>query len=250
MIVIVGIGQLGGVFARGFLRLARPVVPVVRGQRMSDVAQAFAEPEMVLIAVAERDLPDVMADLPKAWRDRVALIQNELLPADWQQVGLMPTVMSVWFEKRKTFEPRVLRPSVAYGPHAGLLVEALAALDVPAEVLPSADALTFELVIKNIYILAKNAAGLEVGGTGRTLWAEHRPLAERLVAESLELQQALTGQTFDAALVVAKVEEGFAGGLDQKNAGRSAPARVERAVALADRLGCTVPTLRKIRAKS
>ncbi|MFP5339503.1 MAG: hypothetical protein ACLGIW_13590, partial [Gammaproteobacteria bacterium] len=37
-----------------------------------------------------------------AWRPRVALIQNELLPRDWEKYRYEhPTVISVWFEKKQ-----------------------------------------------------------------------------------------------------------------------------------------------------
>ena len=246
MIVVVGLGQLGGVFARGFLRLGHPVVPVHRDSDVSVLAQTWSAPELVLVAVGEKDLADALSDLPAPWRHRVGLVQNELLPGDWEGILSRPTVMSVWFEKRETFEARVMRPSPVYGPQSDLMADALAAMGIPAQALPDADRLLFELVVKNVYILAKNAAGLAVGGDGRSLWSAHADLAEGLVDEALAVQEAVTGQTFDRAAVVAAVREGFDGGPEQKNLGRSAPARVARAVALANAHRVAVPTLRRL----
>ena len=253
---VIGLGQLGGVFARGFLRCGRPVVPVVRGVPVVDAMQAWrssggAEPHLVLVAVGERDLPVVLDTMVDEWRDRIVLIQNELLPDDWLSRGFEhPTVMSVWFEKRKTFEPKVLRPSPVFGPLAPTLAEALAPFDIPVREVPDHDALVLELVVKNVYILVKNAAGLAVGGTGRTLWANHAALAEILVDEALTMQAALTERAFDTSVVHAAVREGFDGGPDQSNAGRSAPARVTRALAQADMYRLAVPTLRRIAEES
>ena len=54
-VIVVGMGEMGSVFARGFLRLGYPVYPVVRGIDMNAVEDRLGEPELVIIAVAERD---------------------------------------------------------------------------------------------------------------------------------------------------------------------------------------------------
>ncbi len=79
-IVIIGIGELGGVFARAFLRNGYPVYPVTRNMNISDPANSIPQPELVLVAVAEKDFKTVMATIPAAWRNFTGLLQNELLP--------------------------------------------------------------------------------------------------------------------------------------------------------------------------
>ena len=79
-IVIVGIGELGGVFAKAFLRNNYPVYPVTRSMNISDQAVRMPQPELVLVAVAEKDFKAVMTTIPGAWRNCTGLIQNELLP--------------------------------------------------------------------------------------------------------------------------------------------------------------------------
>ena len=37
-IVVVGVGEIGSVFARGFMRCGHPVIPVIRDMKMIDVA--------------------------------------------------------------------------------------------------------------------------------------------------------------------------------------------------------------------
>ena len=139
-VVLVGVGEMGGVFARGILRVGHPVIPVTRNSNMQDVATAYPQPQLVLVSVAENDLHATLAQLPPVWHDRVGLLQNELLPRDWQQHHFTnPTVISVWFEKKKGQDAKVLIPSPVYGPQAGLLVAALAALDIPAVTLNSED---------------------------------------------------------------------------------------------------------------
>ena len=63
-IVIIGIGELGGVFAKSFLRNGFPVYPVVRSMNMSDEARNLPNPQLVLVAVAEKDLQSVITNIP------------------------------------------------------------------------------------------------------------------------------------------------------------------------------------------
>ena len=150
-VVVIGIGEMGGVFARGFLRAGYPVFPATRQSDLAEVARAIPTPELVLVAVAENDLHGVLEQLPPAWFQRIGLLQNELLPGDWEQYGFaQPTVISVWFEKKKGQDVKVLIPSPAFGKQAGLLQEALGSIDIPVRVLDSATELLFELVIKNV----------------------------------------------------------------------------------------------------
>ena len=101
-VILIGVGEMGGVFARGLLRTGHTVVPVTRGTDVQALASEIPAPLMVLVAVAEADLHAVLESVPPGWRERLALLQNELLPRDWKQHGLdAPTVISVWFEKNK-----------------------------------------------------------------------------------------------------------------------------------------------------
>jgi prephenate dehydrogenase len=72
-VVIVGIGEMGSVFARGFLRLGHPVYPVVRDIEATDMAAVAArvEPELVVVAVAERDIRTVLSEIPRPWRNKL-----------------------------------------------------------------------------------------------------------------------------------------------------------------------------------
>ena len=72
-VVLVGVGEMGGVFARGLLRLGHPVYPVTRSVRMDELAQELPEPAMVLIAVAA-ELIDIQEALSVSRFDRERLI--------------------------------------------------------------------------------------------------------------------------------------------------------------------------------
>ncbi len=247
-VVVVGIGEIGSVFARGFMRLGHPVYPVVRGVRMDDIAAQIAEPELVAIAVAEKDIAAVLEQIPQAWRDRLVLIQNELLPNDWLQHGLDPTVISVWFEKKKGIDSRVVIASPVYGKHAQHVTDALAALDLPGRMLSSKEELLFELVLKNVYILTTNIAGLETGGNVGELWSDHQDLAREVAGEVIQLQQKLTGQMLDAEDLIDGMVHAFNGDLEHGCMGRSASARLERALKLAQEHGLELPKLKQIAA--
>ena len=245
-VVIIGVGEIGGVFARGLLRLGHPVYPVTRVTSMADAAREVENPAAVIIAVAEADLQSVLANLPDAWRDHVVLLQNELLPRDWESHHLDPTVISIWFEKKPGQDAKVLLPSPVYGANAGLVIAALGAVNIPAREVGNSEEMLFELVRKNVYILTTNIAGLECGGTVRELWSQHRKLAQLVADDVMDIQDWLTGTENDRERLLAGMEEAIAGDPDHKCMGRSAPARLDRALALADTADLTVPKLREI----
>ena len=245
-VVIIGLGEMGGVFARGFLRDGHPVFPITRDMDMQAEARALPAPELVLVAVAEADLHPVLERLPEPWRARVALLQNELLPPDWQRHGLDPTVISVWFEKKPGQEAKVIIPSPVHGPHAGLLAQALAAIGIPTKLIDSDERMLFELVRKNLYILVSNLCGLAVGGTVGELWSQHQALAREVAHEVLQIQQRLAGRRFDEEELVAAMAEAFLADPEHKCMGRSAPARLQRALQQAATAGLELPRLQAI----
>ncbi|HID00288.1 MAG TPA: hypothetical protein EYP05_02965, partial [Piscirickettsiaceae bacterium] len=145
--VVIGIGELGSVFARGFLKTGHPVYPITRQMDMAAEAQQIPTPEAVLVATGEADLHPTLAQVPAAWRDRLILLQNELLPRDWQQHELdNPTVISVWFEKKKGMDSKVVLPSPIWGPHAQTVKAALESLQLPAYIVDSLAEMEYELV--------------------------------------------------------------------------------------------------------
>lgn len=246
-VIMIGLGQLGRLFAGGLLRTGHTVVPVNREDDMASVAARHPEPDLCMVSVAENDLHPVLSRLPVAWKDSVGLLQNELLPRDWQAHGIdSPTVVSVWFEKKPGSDAKPLLPSPVHGPQAQRLVDALASIALPARVVSDDDTLTWELVRKNLYILTTNIAGLEVGGTVGGLWIQHRGLAEAVAGDVLDVQDWLTGRVHDRGPLLAGLVEAIEADLNHACAGRSAPARLTRALHHADAAGLPVPTLREI----
>ena len=59
-IVIIGLGELGGVFARGFLRCGHPVYPITRQMSIAEESQKIPTPALVLVSVQENELHSVL----------------------------------------------------------------------------------------------------------------------------------------------------------------------------------------------
>lgn len=246
-VVIIGLGEMGGVFARGFLRAGIPVYPVIRTMNVQLAVEAMPSPDLVLVAVAEKDLSSTLATLPSPWKDKTALLQNELLSKDWQPYELQnPTVISVWFEKKKGQDVKVLIPSPVFGPGAKLMQHALDTIDIPTTIIPSLDEMEDELILKNIYILTTNIAGLECGGNVEFLWKSNNELARQVANEAMDIQEWLTNKTLDREKMIAGFVHAVEGDLAHMCMGRSAPARLQRAIAIADEAGLAVPKMREI----
>ncbi|VVH66627.1 hypothetical protein BSPLISOX_1077, partial [uncultured Gammaproteobacteria bacterium] len=131
-IIVLGIGELGSVFARAFLKNNHPVYPITRATDIDEL-RSLIDPEFILVCTGEGELQSALKSIPNAWKDRVAMMQNELLPRDWATHNFInPTVISVWFEKKKGMDSKVLISSPAFGPKAQILVASLALIDIPA----------------------------------------------------------------------------------------------------------------------
>ncbi len=248
-VILIGVGEMGAVFARGLLRTGYPVHPVNRDLNISQAAESVPNPEAVLVAVGESDLPQVLQTLPANWQKKLILLQNELLPKDFTAYP-DPTVISVWFEKKKGQDSKVIIPSPAYGPMTELLKNALGSIDIPVSPLDNADQLEFELVVKNLYILTSNIAGIKTGGTVGELWSKHHDIANAVASDIIDLQEVLTGTHYDREALINAMLTAFDGDPDHQCMGRSAPARLARTLVHADKYDLAVPTLRDISASA
>jgi hypothetical protein len=248
-VIIIGMGQLAGVFARGFLRRGIPVVPVIRGMDFKKTARHYPEPELALLAVAEKDFHAAMKKLPTAWKNKLGLLQNELLPRDWQHQGIVdPTVMAVWFEKKKGKEVTVLLPTQVFGPQALLIHDALHSLDIPVVVLNNPEELEYELVVKNLFVFTINIVGLVKDTTTGVLWTAYRDLTRRVFLEVLKIQEMLIDKHLPQERLLARFTAALNSAPDHNCRGRAAPERLARLLALAEKEKIPVPTLRSITA--
>jgi hypothetical protein len=245
-VVVIGMGEMGDLFARGFLKLGHPVYPILRDTAVSEVAAVLTKPELVLVAVGENELHNVLESLPDNWRTRVALLQNELLPRDWEHHGLTdPTVIVVWFDKKKGRPFVALLPSPVCGPLADLMVAALHAIDVPCHRVAPEERL-FELVRKNLYILTINLAGIRTGGTVGELWNHHAKLVMDVAKEILDIQAHLCDCELPRQRLLEGLIEDFAADPQHICMGRTARERLNRALRQARQAGIETPTLDRI----
>ncbi|MCB9618911.1 MAG: hypothetical protein H6721_16660 [Sandaracinus sp.] len=243
--VVIGLGELGGVFAHGALRTGHRVWPVRRTDDPAALAREVPNPALVAITVGEDDLDGVLRTLPESWHDAAMLVQNELLPRSWSALRSEPTVAVVWFEKKKTTPITPILPTPVAGPRAEVALGAMQALGIPCERVGD-DALVDALVAKNLYILTANLAGLVHGGTVGELWSTHREHAEAVAREVLALQSALLGRPVDVEARLADLTRAIDADPKHGARGRTAPARLARALRHADELGVDVPTLRAL----
>ncbi len=248
-VVIVGIGELGGVFARAFLQHGHPVYPVTREMKMADLGETVPDPFLALVAVSEKDLPGTLDALPVQWRNKTGLLQNELLPHHWQRHHITyPTVLSIWFEKKRGQDVKVLLPTRVQGPRSGFIAESLRHLDIPCKRLTDENELLFELVLKNVFVFTINIAGLVTGGTIGALWSEHNAFARRIAHEVIDVQESLTGTTFPRDRLIDGIPAGVQGDPGHQCKGRAAPGRLMRIIEQADTANLKIPEIRKIHA--
>ena len=108
------------------------------------------------------------------------------------------------------------------------------------------EALLHELVLKNVYILTTNISGLEVGGNVGRLWAEHNAVAYDVASDVITLQEALIGQRLNRHELINGMVKAFDGDREHICMGRSAVARLQRALSLAAEKGLSLKVLEKI----
>ncbi len=246
-IVIIGIGELAGVFARGFLKCGYPIYPMTREMSLAEEYQQIPEPKLVLVTVQENELSSVLEALPVAWRNKVGLVQNELLPRDWLNHQIEnPTVTVVWFEKKKVMEVTNVLQSPSFGPHALITSNALQAVNVPAPILENEQDLLYELVRKTVYILTVNIAGLVNNCTVGDLWLKHQALATEIANEVIVIQEFLTGQSLPYQKLINGMVEGIKDCPDRYCLGRSAASRLKRALKYAEDAQLSTPKLLEI----
>lgn len=262
---VVGLGQLGSLFAEGLLKTGRPIVPVLRGE-VIELALNTYDPELIVVAVGEDDLSSVLAGVPTGFRNRIALLQNELRPDQWLGCEggdlIDPTIVSVWFERKAGKAPHVVLPTVLYGPHCGLLAGALSKWDLPFRVVEGEEELCFELALKNLYILGLNFGGLLVGGSAGELLFQHGAILNEIVADLIRLEQGLlsriapqgsSGAFARVELNPQRLKDALKNAIQADPghgcAGRSAPRRLQRTLQHAAELGMELPSLLRLQQK-
>jgi ketopantoate reductase len=246
-VIITGIGQMGAVFALGFLRAGYPVYPVTRNMQLSDYPGRIPEPEFVLLAVPENNIVETIRQVPQMWRDRLGLLQNELLPYIWEAEGIVnPTAMAVWFEKKKGHTIKVFQATPVYGPKAETVCAALTARGIPCRIVADREQLTLELIKKSLYVLTINIAGLSVGGTTGELWRNHQALAIAVAQDVLTVMEHLTKSALDRDKMIEFLADILTAVPDHGCRGRVAKDRLNRVLHIARTAGLATPNLDRI----
>lgn len=238
-LVVVGVGQLGGLYATGALRGGFRVTPVGRDVDPGAVVDAGGAGP-VLVTVGEDTLAAVLRALPSSRRDDAILVQNELFPADLDGA---PTLAVVWLNRKEERPAEVARPTVVHGRHAGVMARIHAALRLPCRVVTEPAALHAELVAKYAFIVCVNGLGVLAPLTVGEWLARDPGQVRRLLQEGVAVGEARLGQAVDRAAAIAAGEEALRALVHMPVRGRTARARIERAVAAARARGVAVPAL-------
>jgi len=196
----------------------------------------------LLVAVGEDALDGVLATLgPRL--EQAIFLQNELFPAQWRAHGQTPTVLVPWLLKKRGSALSIARPSPVYGKHAALVDTLHQALAIPSQVLGDEPALLQAIVEKYAFILTINALGLLRDRTLAT-WLQEDPLRVRALAdEASTLGARLADTEVDLIRSAQAVSEAMRALGTMSARGRTAQARVQRALAHGARLGITLPSL-------
>lgn len=244
-IVIVGMGQLGSLFAQGFLKLGYLVMPVLRSMPFPVFEGSFV-PQCIVVCVDIGDLvlfncvedltqqvlsncvEDLtqqvprLTDIPTMYLDRVVFVQNELLPIHIQSFVTNLNVIVVWLEKKGYLPPRLrsFSPELFYTENndlAQLLQHTMDVLGIPCRRVKTKQNMVHCMMMKNIYNLVMNVAGLALGqyncddadaagadSTFRDLLADE-PLLSSLVQEALVVQTTQEPHPVDQHRIVEHV---------------------------------------------
>ncbi len=247
--LLIGAGQLGRTIGGGLLACGVSVDVALR----DDTVEIGSQYDFILVAVGEKDLPGVLTSIPSDARQRLVLLQNDLVPATWRAVEIQaPTVLVVWFEKKKGKPLQVVRESALAGPQSALFARVFESIDAPAHVIDEA-ALVRALLVKNLYINGSNAMGLALGGgTTGGLASTHRERTTALLRElcSIERTRLLEPCLDDDDALIAETFAAFASEPNHGLLGRTAMERVQRARARGQQAGLVTPLLDRIAASA
>jgi hypothetical protein len=201
-----------------------------------------------LIAVSENALDEVLAWLPPERHGDAIVLQNELFPSRFAALAEAPTVLVPWLLQKRGQPLTVIRPSPVWGRHAAVVARVHQALQIPVEpVSPGAGAAA--LRDKYAFILTINALGVYREGTLGELIEDERSLAQKLATEAHTLAAACAGAAEDERAIEA-LFAGFTTLSEMPARGRTAKARLSRALERARHLDLQLPELSRIEAQS
>ncbi len=227
---VIGVGQIGGVFAQGALRLGARVQAFTRQRPLTSQDQLEPD-ELIVVSTPEGEHERVFAAIPESLYSHVCLVQNELLLIGAEQLTSANWGM-IWFSKKAGTGIDVCGTNAFVGPQAEAFAEVLRASNLEAETVRAAERGRIAAE-KYAFILALNALGLlrESSFEKRSLVSEflaEKALIEDLVKESCRLS-ALCNHLDDLNTAShRKVSEGLKALAHLPAGGRSSRQRIER----------------------
>lgn len=248
--LLLGAGQLGRTLGGGLLACGVSVDVALRG----DTIETWSQYDFILVAVGEKDLKSAIEAIPIEARNRLVLLQNDLVPETWRALHItQPTVLVVWFEKKKGKALQVVRTSDLSGPQSALFTRVFEAIDAPTRIVSERE-IVASLVVKNLYINGSNAMGLKLGGgTTGSLVTEHRASATSLLRELFLIERSrLSAEEQSLVDEDALLEETFAAFASEPQhglLGRTAQERVARAQTRARESNLATPLLDQLAAR-
>jgi hypothetical protein len=245
-VVIVGIGELGSLFAKGALKSGCQVIPVRREDDLVGRVEATNEDTPILLSVGEADMGPVIERLPTKRKQDVILVQNELFPTRWNPYVERPTVSVVWTAAKPGIPLMVGKETVTHGKHAQWFTDIHEPLGLNASVADSEVALHGELAAKYAFILTINVLGLRHDVTVGELFSEHQSEAEAVLDDGLRLAEVQLGESFDRTSAMDSVRRAASGLSEMPAKGRSAAKRLDRALELASSHDITVDRIQEI----
>jgi len=154
--LVIGVGQLGALFAEGLERAGWDVT--CAGREWSGAIPATGP---IWVCVGEESLRSVVAKIPKAERARVIVCQNEVFPSTLAELGLeAATVLIVWFNRKAGATPKLGPTDIVVGPQSPAVQAAYEALGIPLRGLDEGESLAGALAVKYAFILGINTLGV------------------------------------------------------------------------------------------
>jgi hypothetical protein len=249
-LAVYGLGELGQLYGAAALRAGYRVTPITRADDPQVALHGLPLDVPVLVAVGEASLDEVLTALGKSRGDAVILLQNELFPSLWRKHDIQPTVLVPWLLKKRGTPLLVARPSPVLGRHAEVVLALHQALALPCDLLPHEHALHQALVEKYAFILTINALGLLRDRT-LGLWLQEDPgRVAALARETAQLGAVLCESEVDLPRCERVVVEAMRALSTVSARGRSAEARVARAVSEGQRIGLELPELARAAPRS
>ncbi len=240
-----GLGELGRLYAGAALRAGYRVTPITRGQSPADALSGLPEATPILLAVGEEARASALDSLPKTRVSQTIWLQNELFPRDWAAFSQAPTVLVPWLLQKRGKPLTVLHPSPVFGKHATLVSAIHQAIDLPAvPIEPEQGAAA--LRDKYAFILTMNALGLVKDAPLGWFLAQERALIDALLREAAELACRLCNVPAAYDHVAQLAVTAFGALRDISPRGRTALARVERALQHAAIEKLALPTLQSL----